>query len=168
MGLLRYYGYRDKLVLPAVVQAEEGFYMDVEPITVLDTADEEAVRRALSDAFNDVLQNGNQTVPTPERWDTQQAQSPILNKLGLKRWLKFEAEATMYSVHTYPEKLDYYSTGVPLNGTWNNQQARHIAMPEDESASLLDVMVSDIKIDQSRRCEKRTGGLALLPPPTHL
>jgi hypothetical protein len=167
MSLFRYYGFRDKLVLPKVVMADEGFFMDVEPITVFDTSDKAAIRKALSDAFDDKLNNENETVPTPERWDTEDLRSPILVKLQLKKWLKFESQATMYSLHFYPDKIDYYSTGTPLNGTWNYQQARHISMARDESSSLLDIMMTDLETDQSRQSEKPKGGLVLLPPPSN-
>ena len=103
MALIRFYAYREKLVFPTVVQAEEGFYLDEEPVTVFDTSDGQRLR----DRLRDCVGEENEIVPTPERSAAHDAGSPILEKLNLKRWLTFEAQASMYSIYTGADVINY-------------------------------------------------------------
>lgn len=163
MSLIRFYGYRDKVLIPTVEQAEEGFYFDVEPVTVFNSKDEPQLRAALAEA----LSRGNPVVKTPERSGPLDAGSPILDKLGLKRWLRFEAEASMYTVHLHDGTIDYYSTGNAVNGSWNASNKRHSHFGNSFDIKLLiDHIISDVRKDQAQRQTSKIGGLILLPPPT--
>jgi hypothetical protein len=49
--------------VPTNVKTEAGFYMHREPVAVVPAANTDALRRA----FRDVMEKGNETVPTPKR-----------------------------------------------------------------------------------------------------
>lgn len=163
--MTRFYGYRDKVVFPTVAQAEEGFYLDVEPITICDTADIVWLRELLLGA----LESGNAIVPTPQRSTEKQPGSPLLEKLRLKRWLRFEAEASMYSVYVSPEKFEYYCSGNAVDGQWRPQQIRHVTLDGAVGLDqLIDRIVIDINADMQGRqvASQKLPSLLLLPPAT--
>jgi hypothetical protein len=166
MSVARFYAYRDVVLIPTVAQAEEGFYLDAEPVTICGIADSEKLKEELYAA----LARENPVVPTPEASD--EPGSVILEALGLKKWLKFEAEAMMYTVHSSAERLEWYSTGRAVNGTWQRRQSKHMTFDADEEGTkmLVNSVISDIAWEQKAAAEaesqNKSGGLMLLPGPT--
>jgi hypothetical protein len=164
MSVVRFYTYRDMVLIPTVAQAEEGFYIDVDPVTVCDTSNEQELRAALQKA----LATDNPVVPTPE--PTDEPGSVILEKLGLRKWLLFEAEAMMYTVHCNPHSFECYSTGRAVNGTWQRRQSKHMTFERDQGLTpLLNAVIADIGWEKEAAIAaeqaKKSGGLMLLPPP---
>jgi len=164
MPMSRFYGYRDKVVFPKVVQAEEGFYFDTDPVTICDTTDGARLRELVYTS----LQSDNPVVATPERSEEHNPGSPLLEALQLKRWQRFEAEASMYSIYLNSDKLDYYCSGNAVNGHWRNDQMRHMTL--DPSAGLdplVEYILADLKADMlARRTSSQTLPTLLLPPPS--
>lgn len=163
MSLIRFYTYKDKLLIPTVVRAEEGFYLDAEPVTVCDTARDEDVLREIKIA----LAADNRLVPTPLPAD--EPGSVILDRLGVKKWLTFEKDATMYTVHIDERQIHYYSTGRAVAGTWRADELRHIIFErEDGLEPLLNSIMNDIHNDSTRwiaDSKPKSGALMLLPAP---
>jgi hypothetical protein len=159
LSFVRFYRYRDQLVIPTVVQAEEGFYMDVDPVTVCDISEAERVREQLSEALN----RSNEVVPTPS--PTDEPGSAILDKLGLKKWRKFEAEAVMFNVYLNEKSIEYYSTGAAVSGEWKMAAGTHINLPGDtDRTKVIDIIIKELANSQGPDRGK-SGGLMLLPPP---
>jgi hypothetical protein len=61
--------------VPTTVKTEAGFYMRHEPVAVVPAANTDALRRA----FHDVMERGNQIVPTPK---PNTFPPPVLPKYG--------------------------------------------------------------------------------------
>lgn len=163
MSLIRFYTYRDKLLVPTVVRAEEGFYLDAEPVTVCDTAKDAKVRAEIERA----LAQDNEPVPTPPTSD--EPGSVILDELGIKKWLTFEKDATMYTVQMSDDKIHYYSTGRAVNGTWRADEVRHMTFERKDGLNpLLNSIMNDIHNDSEQwiaDSKPKSGALMLLPAP---
>ena len=164
MAMTRFYGYKDKVVFPTVAQAQEGFYLDCEPVTICDTADSERLRELVSAA----LKSENEVVPTPERSEEHAPGSPVLEALKLKRWQRFEAEAAMYSVYSNADKLEYYCSGNAVGGHWRNDQMRHISLDLSEGLEpIIKLILADVQTDmKARDAASQTLPTLLLPPPS--
>jgi hypothetical protein len=159
LAFVRFYRYQDKLVIPTVVQAEEGFYMDVDPVTICDIANESEVRNKL----HEVLTRTNDVVPTPD--PTDEPGSAVLEKLKLRKWRKFEAEAVMFTIYLNDNGTEYYSTGGAVGGEWKMSGGKHISLPvETDHARIVDSIVQELKEEKTSDAAKG-GGLMLLPPP---
>lgn len=147
-------------MIPTVVQAEEGFYMDTDPVTICDIANVDEVREKLFDA----LKQTTEVVPTP--LPTDEPGSAILEKLKIRKWRKFEAEAVMFSIYMNETGIEYYSTGSAVGGEWKMRSGKHISLPGDtEHARIVDIIVQELKEDK-RADAGKGGGLMLLPPPS--
>jgi len=164
MSVARFYAYRNVILIPVVAQAQEGFYLDVGPVTVCDTNDTEDMRAALKAA----IESPNPIVPTPD--PTEEPGSVILEELGLGKWLPFEAEAMMYTVHCNADRIECYSTGRAVKGTWQMQQSKHMSFERSDGLEkLINTIIFDIGKEREEALAteqaNKAGGLALLPPP---
>jgi len=170
MSLIRFYLYNDTVLIPVVVQAQEGFYLDEAPITGCDLADDEDLRGCLIEA----LMSENDTVPTPGR--EQRGGSIILEGLGIKKWHEFESRALMYTIHKDATGYAYYSTGRGSDGLWRKDPSREqhfeMTMPVSE---IADAIIANLRADRanppkyspslpSTVSEPKKGSLMLLPP----
>jgi hypothetical protein len=78
--------------VPTVAKTQAGFYMQQEPVTVLPVANTDGLHRA----FQEVLEKGNQIIPTPKR---NAYPPPILPKYaGAKNWSDFIKGASEWSI----------------------------------------------------------------------
>lgn len=137
--------------------------MDVEPVSMCAIAHEDEVRRRLSDAL---IATENKIVPTPDRAD--EPGSAILERLNLRKWRKFEAEAVMFTIYLNPDGIEYYSTGPAVSGEWKMRSGKHISLTTDnDKENLLNIIVQELNETQAGETGK-SGGLMLLPPPTEL
>jgi hypothetical protein len=85
--------------VPTNVKTEAGFYMRREPVAVIPAGNTDALRRA----FRDVMERGNQIVPTPKR---NAFPPPILPKYaGAKSWSAFMKGASEWAINE--EKGNY-------------------------------------------------------------
>jgi hypothetical protein len=79
--------------VPAVAKTQAGFYMRREPVAVVPVANTEALRRALQD----VMQKGNEIIPTPKR---DAFPPPVLPKYaGVKSWSAFMRGASEWAIN---------------------------------------------------------------------
>lgn len=83
---------KGKVIVPTASQTDAGFYIELEPVTVADAIDADAVVRAVIAA----LDRGNPRIKTPER----DAYLPpvVLPYAGVKSWKTFEKGAQTWSV----------------------------------------------------------------------
>lgn len=162
MSVTRFYIYRDMILIPTVARAEEGFYLDHAPVIVCDIAEKEKFRQILENA----LQADNVTVVTPQPAD--EPGSVILEHLGLKKWLTFETEAVMYTIHANADKFECYSTGRAVNGTWKMMQSKHMTFLRGEGIDrVINSIILDMDEERKAAVESKVkpGGLMLLPAP---
>jgi hypothetical protein len=86
--------------VPTVAKTQAGFYMRREPVAVVPAADTDALRRA----FQDVMQRGNEIIPTPKR-DAYPA--PVLPKYaGAKSWAAFMSGASEWTINEGNENYE--------------------------------------------------------------
>jgi hypothetical protein len=79
--------------VPTIVKTEAGFYMRREPVAVVPAVNTDALRRA----FHDVMEKGNETVPTPKR---DAFPPPVLPKYaGAKSWAAFMRGASEWAIN---------------------------------------------------------------------
>jgi hypothetical protein len=88
----QFYVRRRTIFIPTSAQTEAGFYLNVDPVAVLNITDTDGVRMALAD----MLARGNPRVPTPNRATFP---PPIVLKYAkLKRWSEFEEDADSWTL----------------------------------------------------------------------
>lgn len=134
--------------------------MDTAPVTICDIASIDGVREKLFEA----LKQTTEVVPTPQ--PTDEPGSAILEKLNIRKWRKFEAEAVMFSIYMNESGIEYYSTGSAVGGEWKMLSGKHISLPaETEHARVVDIIVRELQEDK-RADAGKGGGLMLLPPPS--
>lgn len=139
MGLSRFYLYQGYVVVPTVAQsAEEGFYMDVEPIRLVDSNHKNELHELLVNA----LTSENPVVPTPDIHE--KGSSAVLERLGLKRWMHFEKLATMYTVHRSDTALSVYRTGHGPDELWTKDDSSDRTFPSDDAESAAIYIMADI------------------------
>jgi hypothetical protein len=79
--------------VPTNVKTEAGFYMRREPVAVVPAANTDALRHA----FCDVMERGNQVVPTPRQGAFP---PPVLPKYaGVKSWSAFMRGASEWAIN---------------------------------------------------------------------
>jgi hypothetical protein len=95
---------KTQVLIPTMARTEAGFYLAIEPVSVIDPHDRQSIRSALLD----VIRRGNPTVPTPSR--ANYPPDPLLKHANVKtasalerssrRW-KITKYATGYGIATY-------------------------------------------------------------------
>src|SRR5262249_8516440 len=123
MSFFHFYLRNRKAIIPTVVMTGDGFYMDVEPVSIVPADKPDELMPALTDA----LGRGNDTVDTPDR--TDEPGSPVLDKVGIKRWEAFERQSVLYTVHVSDQAIDLYVTGRGADGMWERRAENHRSFP---------------------------------------
>jgi len=158
VAVARFYLYREKVIMPTVVQAEAGFYMDARPVTILPLKEADLLKIAIQDA----LASSNRTVPTPRK--SHDGGSVLLDALGLKKWSSFEKFAVMYTVYLTGRYTTVYVTGRGPDGMWSQEATRlrqfHPSVPV---AVLTEAIVQEMAKEPEARSERF--GLAIIPKP---
>jgi hypothetical protein len=158
MTLIRVYICNQKLIIPRVVQTEDGFFADVGPVEVLSTAKFDDWKSALISA----VVRGNETVPTPD--GSEQPGSAILEHLHIMKWSTFERQAIMYTLHFGGRYISLYRTGKGVDGMWINSQTEQRRFdPRAPLNTVLDLLLSDMA--KQPECRPPTTGLMVLPKP---
>lgn len=130
MKFSRFYLRNRKVILPTVVQTEDGFFMDVEPVYVIGVWEEE-----LPDILRQTLEKENERVETPP--PSAEPGSVVLEAVGIKRWEAFEKGTVLYIVHGDTEKTKVYVTGRGSDGMWEREQGKEQLF---EPANIDDVV----------------------------
>ena len=148
-----------KVIIPTVVRTEAGFYIDINPVAVIDVKDTEALKSTLLAT----LQMHNPKVPTPQQ--QEEPGSVILETLGIKRWEAFERGAVFYTIHQGTGSIDIYTTGRGTDGMWIQDKGKHKVF--DLSTPLLPVVNSIIEdmLAQPEAVRTEPKLPMLLPPP---
>ncbi|MBP1152672.1 hypothetical protein [Methylocaldum sp. RMAD-M] len=78
--------------VPTVAKTEAGFFLDIDPVAVLESSD----RQQVSEAIKAAILKGNPTVPTPTR--AAFPKPVVLNYANVKSWATFERNAYCWKV----------------------------------------------------------------------
>jgi hypothetical protein len=156
MTVAHFYLYREKIIVPTVVQADAGFYMDSHPVHVFEIADHDNIKRTIGRALVD----RNKIVPTPRK--SADGGSVLLDALQLKKWSSFEQFAVMYSVFLGGRYATIYATGRGPDGMWSQEATRlrefHPSVP---IGVLVDAIMGEMAKEPEARSERF--GLAVIP-----
>jgi hypothetical protein len=152
----RFYLYREQIVLPTVVQAEAGFYMDAHPVEIYPLKNRVDVKNALERAFAE----SNELVPTPKESDN--GGSALLEALHLKKWSSFEKYAVMYTIYPGGRFTTIYATGRGQDSMWSQEATRMRQFdPAVRTSTLVETIMQDLAIQPEARSERF--GLAVIP-----
>jgi hypothetical protein len=158
MTLIRVYIWNQKLIIPRVVQTEDGFFADVGPVEVFTTAKFDDWKAAILA----VVIRGNETVPTPDGSD--QPGSAILEHFHIAKWSTFERQAIMYTLHFGGRYISLYRTGKGVDGMWINSQTNQRRFdPRAPLNTVIDLLLSDMS--KQPEFKPPTTGLMVLPKP---
>jgi len=145
-------------MLPTVVQAEAGFYMDARPVKIIEIKDSDSLKIAIARA----LESPNRQVPTPRK--SHDGGSVLLDALSLKKWSSFEQFAVMYTVYSTARYTTVYVTGRGSDGMWSQEATRlrqfHPSVP---LAVLTEAIMQEMAKQPEARSERF--GLAVIPKP---
>ncbi len=156
MSLVRCYLHREKVILPTVIQAEEGFYLDSKPIFVYPLKDKASFRTTLIRT----LLSSNNIASTPEA--SNHASSIILDELGLQKWSSFEKSAVMYTIFLGGRYATIYVSGRGEDGMWNQSHSRQRQFHHGLAADVLaEIIIDDMEKQPEAHTEQFS--LALLP-----
>jgi hypothetical protein len=139
MSMVRIYLYAigQKIIIPELVETEDGFFVEVEPVRIFPVQDINGWKSVIYS----VLREGNIVVPTPEQ--SAEPGSPILEALGLKRWDDFERQAVLYTIHAGCRYISVYATGKNAEKRWTNEgKERKFA-----SQAPLGIVVEEVVLD---------------------
>lgn len=159
MTFIHFYVRRSKVILPTVVQAEEGFYLDEKPVVMIPLAEKEKVIEALKEAID----QGNKLVPTPERAD--EPGSVVLDEVGIKRWEAFEKQSFLYTIHHKGDRISVYATGRADDGMWQRDKtSEHVFDSTMSIDEVIDFIIADVE-KHPESTEKEQMLPMLLPAP---
>lgn len=115
MSFFHFYVRKGKAIIPTVAITEEGFYLDIEPVSIVSVSDKALLKEKLLSA----IESENLRIPTPERAD--EPGSVVLEKVGVKRWEVFERQSVLFTFHGGPDAITLYETGRNHDGMWTRK-----------------------------------------------
>lgn len=148
MSLIRFYLYREKVIVPKVEQTEAGFFVDSQPVEVYKIKDRAAVYAGLVKA----LKCGNNVIATPEGAG---AASVLLDHLDLSKWSSFEKSAVLYTVLLGGRYATIYASGRGADGMWKEAASKVRQFHPSLSLDMLaHTLVSDMITQPEAKAEK--------------
>lgn len=134
-GMCHFYTRGDKAFIPTVARTEAGFYIDVEPVAVVDARDSDSVAAELRIR----LEAGNSLVATPSR--AGYAPSPVLGAARLRSWKTFEVGAKCFAVYLRKSGYEIPAIERARDGGWVEVPGKTLTLPVStpvgEVAALL-------------------------------
>jgi hypothetical protein len=135
-----FYIRKGKAYVPTVAQTDAGFFLDIEPVTVLPADDREALVRAIVG----VISAGNPTVAAPVRG--AYPTPVVLQVAGVKTWSTFEKSARCYTVYRTESRCEIPAMERAADG-WveNPQRARKLPLSsshDDVARALVEQVVA--------------------------
>jgi hypothetical protein len=112
MSMLRVYVYSvgQKVIIPRMVETQDGIYVETHPVQVFDVSDVTAWKKHIYKS----LVRGNEIVETPQETTPG---SSILERLNVRKWADFEKYSVMYTIHK-GGMIQIYVTGKNKEGMW--------------------------------------------------
>ena len=117
---------KGKAYIPTMAKTEAGFYMGMDPIEVVDTAD----RREVEDAVMRAITRGNPVVPTPTR--DSYPPSPLLKAANVKSLSTFEKSARSCKLSKAEGAYEIvpYKRTKPAGALEDREQSEYVADSE--------------------------------------
>jgi hypothetical protein len=107
--MLKLYLRSGKAYIPTVARTTDGFFLEIEPVAVVDPGDAAALERELKAR----LAQGTPTVPTPTR--DSFPKPVVLAHAGVKSWATFQKSALVWATDGAGPEVDYWGRLGPTN-----------------------------------------------------
>lgn len=160
MNLLRCYLRKKQVIVPTIAKADAGFYLDAEPVHVLDLSDSAAIKKELIAQ----MRQEEHEIPTPT--STKTPGSVILEALHLTNWQSFEKETVMYTLHRSNDGSALYVTGRAANGLWSHNKDYEHKFPKTATpAEIADAIVERLAWQAQTEWPEKPA--AMLAPPSN-
>jgi len=155
--LYRFYVYDEKIIIPSVMQTEEGFYVDEKPVQIIHVKEAALWKSELTRA----LMAGNKIIPTPD--PSTSGESVVLESLKVQKWVTFEKKACMYTIHATSSFIKVYRTGKAPDGMWGTKNAvERVFHSKAPWQFIVGALAEDVN-KQPEAYPVKSGGLMVLP-----
>lgn len=114
MMLWHIYLRKGTVYIPTVAKTEAGFFMDVEPVAVIERSD----RTGIVDAIKATIANGNPIVQTPTRLTFPKP--AVLSYANVKSWATFEKSAICWEISKQQSVLQFRPQRKHPDGGWED------------------------------------------------
>ena len=114
MKLWHVYVRKGTLFIPAMAKTEAGFYMDVEPVIVVESAN----RPAILSGLKTTISQGNPVIPTPSR-DTF-PKPVVLSHAKVKSWAAFAKIACCWIISAEDSRYQLRKQRRSPSGGWED------------------------------------------------
>ena len=119
---------KGKVFVPTVARAEAGYYLNVEPVAVVNAGDLNCILSAVRAAID----RGNPTIPTPTRANFPK---PVLPKLaGVRSWPQFARESLYWKLRKASDGFQILPGRLEPDGGWVDDEAKAEALPSGTTA----------------------------------
>lgn len=166
MNLFKFYRYKNRAVIPAMVLTEAGLIVEGNPVEVLEIDHPELPQ---------VLREALCASPRKEEPANEEDEGPgsvVLEALHLKKWRDFEQDALLYTVHRTDHTVEVHVTGRGDDGFWKRDDTKKITLdascwPDMVAQALAKLMVENKPVDDKpvRLLGGQTPPPLALPPP---
>lgn len=131
---------KGKVYVPTVARAEAGYYLNVEPVAVVDADDFGGMLSAIQAA----IERGNPVVPTLTRTQAD-AMKPVIPRLaGVKSWPQFERQALTWSMEKSADEYRIVPGRRALDGGWVDDEAETETLPPGTTAEAVAMRVAQM------------------------
>jgi hypothetical protein len=114
--------------VPDVARTKAGFFLDIEPVRVIQVSD----LHSLASAIEQAMVAGNPLVPTPTR--AAFPKPVILKPAGVKNWNAFVKRAACFTIFHLGDELEISETAPNDNGDWVDAPSLNQRLPATSSA----------------------------------
>lgn len=126
----------DKVYLPTSAKTAAGFFLDDDPVEVVDLADKAGLR----DAICRVVSKGNPEVPTP--LDPDVHEPAVLKHAGLRTWSAFARRAELWTIKERDGNFEIIRMLKRPGGGWTgNPEESEALVPGTTVDQLAELLV---------------------------
>lgn len=119
---------RGNIFVPTVARAEAGYYLNIEPVAVVDVADFGGVLSAIQAA----IERGNPAIPTPTRANFPK---PVVPRYaGVKSWPQFARQSLYWSIEKAANEYRIVPGRPTPDGGWVDDEAHAKTLPPGTTA----------------------------------
>lgn len=130
---------KGSVFIPTVARTEAGYFMDIEPVLVIEHAD----AHKLSDGIRTAIRTGNPIVPTPSR--SSFPEPVVLKYAGVKSWSTFERNAHCWMLEQKDSVFTLHSPDISKPEDWNDSYSViQTFSTEDALDELIKVITEQI------------------------
>ena len=118
-----FYFRKGKVYVPIVARTEAGYYLNIEPVAVVDADDFGGVVSAIQAA----IERGNPAVPTPSRANFPK---PVIPRLaGVKSWPQFARESLYWKIGMAADCFQIVPGRRAPDGGWVDDEVHAETLP---------------------------------------